>query len=285
MNRLLPGVLAAGVVLAGCANAPSLDSSHTVARGAHYVAMGSSYAAGPGITPTVVDAPARCSRSNGNYAHQLARRRGLLLTDVSCSGATTAHVLGPWNELPAQLDALRVNTKLVTVTIGGNDLGYMGVLFGASCLGLQRAGAGPQMTCSDVVLPTEQDYEGLAVRMRSIAKEVHRRSPDARLVFVDYVTVLPPMGHCDAAPMSDADADQARSVDARLRQITAQVALENGAELLDASAVTHGHDACAPDPWINGFPRPDSPVLVVGFHPRLAGMKAVAHALDRLLAH
>jgi len=271
-------------VLAGGADTTALAASHTVARGAHYVAMGSSYAAGPGITTTVVGAPARCSRSNDNYAHQLARRRGLFLTDVSCSGATTAHLLGPWNELPAQLDALRGDTKLVTVTIGGNDLGYMGVLFGASCLGLQRAGTGPQMTCSDVILPTEQDYAGLEERMRSIAREVHRRSPDARLVFVDYVTVLPPMGHCDAAPMSDADADQARNLDARLRQITAQVALENGAELLDASAVTRGHDACAPDPWINGFARPDSPVPVVGFHPRLAGMRAVADALDLLLA-
>lgn len=284
MKMIPVGVLAAGAVLAGCAHQPAHVSSRSLARGAHYVAMGSSYAAGPGITTMVVGAPARCSRSNDNYAHQLARRRALVLTDVSCSGATTAHLLGPWIELPAQLDALRADTKLVTVTIGGNDLGYMGVLFGASCLGLQRAGTGQQMNCRDVVLPTEQDYAGLAERMRRIATEVHRRSPDARLIFVDYVTVLPPEGHCDAVPMSDADADQARTLDARLRQLTEQAALDNGAELLDASAVTRGHDACAPDPWINGFVRPDSPVPVVGFHPRLAGMTAIADALDRLLA-
>jgi phospholipase/carboxylesterase len=37
------------------------------------------------------------------------------LTDASCSGATTQHLLAPWNELPAQLDALRPDTRLVTV--------------------------------------------------------------------------------------------------------------------------------------------------------------------------
>ncbi|GGC13951.1 hypothetical protein GCM10011494_35940 [Novosphingobium endophyticum] len=36
-------------------------------------------------------------------------------------GATTAHILGPWNELPAQIDALTDDTALVTVTIGVAD--------------------------------------------------------------------------------------------------------------------------------------------------------------------
>ena len=60
--------------------------------GSKYVAMGSSFAAGPGITTPDEGTPARCTRSKDNYARQLARRRGLKLTDVSCSGATTAHM-------------------------------------------------------------------------------------------------------------------------------------------------------------------------------------------------
>ena len=40
-----------------------------------------------------------------------------------------AHVLAPWNELPAQIDAVTPDTRLVTITIGGNDLNYIGNLF------------------------------------------------------------------------------------------------------------------------------------------------------------
>lgn len=100
--------------------------------GARYVAMGSSFAAGPGI-PTYVDSPPQpCTRSSNNYAHQLARRLKLDLVDVSCSGGVTADLLGPKGALPAQLDALTPGTRLVTVTIGGNDLGYLPQLVAAS---------------------------------------------------------------------------------------------------------------------------------------------------------
>jgi hypothetical protein len=119
--------------------------------------------------------------------------------------------------------------------------------------------------------------------MRQIAAEVRRRAPRARLIFVDYVAVLPPTGHCAVAPLADADADTARAIDARLRQITAQVARESGAGLLEASVVTREHHACAADPWINGFAKPDPAAPVAFYHPRLAGMTAVAEALDRML--
>lgn len=251
------------------------------APGAHYVALGSSFAAGPGITPIEPGTPARCTRSVDNYAHQLARRRGLMLTDVSCSGATTAHLLGRWNELPPQLDALRANTSLVTVTIGGNDLGYMSGLMSASCLAL---GDGtPQSPCRHAMAPTEADYAGVADRMQRIAAEVRRRSPRARLVFVDYVTVLPPSGGCARTPLADSDAEVARGIDARLRRITAEVARDSGADLLRASEITREHHACAADPWINGFARPDPAAPQAFYHPTRMGMTAVADALDRLL--
>jgi len=258
--------------------------SATLLPGSHYVAMGSSFAAGPGITRVEPGSPARCTRSRDNYAHQLARRRGFRLTDVSCGGATTSHLLGPWNELPAQLDALRADTRLVTVTVGGNDLGYMGVLFGASCRSMLGAGGEPPEQCRPYAQPTEPDYAGVAERLRLIAEQVRRRAPNAQLVFVDYVTVLPLAGHCAAVPLPDADADLARAIDLRLRQITAQVARDAGARLLQAGDLTREHHACATDPWINGYVRPDPASTVVGFHPRLAGMTAVADALDRLLA-
>ena len=101
--------------------------------GAKYVNMGSSFAAGPSIMPSADNPTTRCGRSAQNYAHQVARRHGLALVDVSCGGSTTEHLLGPWKELAPQLDAVDADTQLVTMTTGGNDLGYLGGLSAMSC--------------------------------------------------------------------------------------------------------------------------------------------------------
>ncbi len=83
--------------------------------------------------PAAENPTTRCGRSAQNYAHQIARRHNLQLVDVSCGGSTTAHLLGPWNELAPELDAVTADTMLVTMTTGGNDLGYLGSLGANSC--------------------------------------------------------------------------------------------------------------------------------------------------------
>ena len=64
-----------------------------IPAGSRYVAMGSSFAAGPGITPRASASPRRAGRSAGNYAHMVARALGLGLRDVTYSGATTSDSL------------------------------------------------------------------------------------------------------------------------------------------------------------------------------------------------
>ena len=256
-----------------------------ISAGARYVAMGSSYASGPGVTTSADTPPTRCMRSADNYPHQLARRRHLALTDVSCGGSTTANILGPWGELPPQIDAVTSDTQLVTVTIGGNDLGFVGGLMAASCRQLKGApGAAPIANCPPASPPAEQAYADVEAHMRAIAAEVRRRAPAARVVFVEYPTVLPPHGSCAAAPLSDADADALREVARRLLLITARVAKDAGADLVPAARLTAAHGACSTDPWMNGFPSPGAPVKGAPYHPNLAGMTAVADALDRLIS-
>jgi hypothetical protein len=94
----------------------------------HYVALGDSFSAGPFIPP-----PDRtmlgCARSLSNYPHLLnAHIKPTTFVDVSCSAAKTADMtesrfLPTLRKVPPQLDALRPETDLVTLTIGGNDLG------------------------------------------------------------------------------------------------------------------------------------------------------------------
>lgn len=278
---------------AGAANAKPLPA------GARYVAMGSSYAAGPGLGAKADSPNTRCDRAADNYAHLFARKRNLKLVDVSCGGATTAHLLGPWNELAPQLDALTTDTALVTVTIGGNDVGYIGRLMASSCGAMtgdqasaspickvmNRSPSAPASPALAAMLapPTEAVWQKLAANFDRIAAEVHRRSPRARLVFVDYLTVLPAKGTCAATPLAAKDADLARAVAARLAKLTAEAARKAGAGLIRASAMSLRHDACAAQPWINGFTPPKGVAAFAAYHPTLAGMTAIAEALDRLL--
>lgn len=248
--------------------------------GAPYVAIGSSFAAGPGLTPYIADTPPRCTRSTRNYAHQLAAKRELSLVDVTCSGATTAAVLDGWNELPAQVAAIGPDTRLVTVTIGGNDVGYIGNMMSVSCRVVAEDKGQPTDRCRAPVWPDEAGFQHLAGALNRIAVEVRRRAPKAILVFVDYVSVLPPSGTCAATPLPADDADRLRETVRRVRDLTAAAAKQAGALLLKASDLSRDHSACGTEPWMNGYP---APAGMAPYHPNLAGMNAVAEALDRLL--
>lgn len=254
-----------------------------VGPGAHYVAMGSSFASGLGVAPSAKAEPARCGRSAQNYAQQAARMLALELDDVTCSGAATRHILGPWGDTPAQVDALRADTALVTVTIGGNDIGYIGGLLNASCAYLAAQNGG-EAKCRTSSAPTPASYEALEEQMRAIAAQVTARAPKAILVFVNYAAVLAPEGTCALTPLPPTQADASREIARRLEQITARAASQADARLIDAASLTAAHHACAQEPWMQGYkPNPDWRTHVP-YHPTKAGMTAVAEALAAVLA-
>jgi lysophospholipase L1-like esterase len=244
-----------------------------------YVAMGSSYAAGPGIEPTVAGSPPRCARSALNYAHILAQRRGYALVDVTCSGATTGDVIrGGQFALPAQLAAVTPATQLITVTIGGNDVFFMANLIGLSCTHLQAAG--PCVVESDDAVQSR--FEHLAEALRQVVEGAHSRSPQARVVFINYFTVLPEEGTCERAGLTVAQADHMRAVAARLADITRRVAHDSGSGLMDVAALSRGHDACSKEPWVLGARR-EPGLAIPPFHPTREAMLAVGNALHEYL--
>ena len=287
----LAASIAAVLALSACAPRATLESA-SIPAGSKYVSMGSSFASGPGITTT---ANARCRRSQDNYGHQLARRRNLVLVDVSCGGAITAHILGPRDELPPQIDAVTPDTRLVTITIGGNDLGMMVGLIAASCEGEAAAGT-LSATCRglltrlpngfSVPTPDEAAWVKVESAMDEIAREVRRRAPQARLLFVDRFRVLPPSGTCAEVPLSEAAAARYRMMADRMARIDAAVAARAGAEVVKVSELSRDHSACAKEPWLTGFhipagSRPD----LTPYHPDLAGMTAIAAAIDAQLGN
>lgn len=269
MIRQAAGALA--LVFGTLALANVAAAKPAIPEGGRYVAMGSSYAAGPGLGSVKPGTPARCTRSPANYPTLLAARLKLDLADVSCGGATTAHILGPWNELPAQIDAVTADTRLVTVTIGGNDLSYVRNLATGMCKG---------DTCQPQLVPTAADWTKLEANLRAIARQVHQRAPKARLVFVDYISILPERGTCAAIPLEGEKLALVRGTYARLARLTAKVAREERADLLAAGALSRRHTPCDPQPWSIGAPgsAPGTP-----WHLNAAGMRAEADALARKL--
>ena len=101
------------------------------ARAADWVGLGDSYAAGPLIQNQSLS-PLGCLRSSRNFAHLAAARAGMSLADVSCSGAETGDMTSAQSTdagtNPPQFNALSAATKVVSLQIGGNDIGFTSIL-------------------------------------------------------------------------------------------------------------------------------------------------------------
>lgn len=269
--------LGLALALCGLASAPALAKPEPLAEGARYVALGSSFAAGPGVGPITPGTPQRCGRGTLNYPNLLAGKLKLSLVDATCSGATTEHVLGPWNEVPAQIESVNADTRLVTITIGGNDVSFVGNVFAAACERMST----PDPRCQNWRDITEAQWRGNESRMRQIVREVHQRAPQARVVFVDYITVLPPKCACAAVPISDERMKQSRAAAKRLARVTGKVARLEGAEVFRFSALSRSHAPCSAQPWSNGLGAPAGDGIPV--HPNRAGHQAAAEGLADFL--
>ncbi|MGK6321764.1 SGNH/GDSL hydrolase family protein [Sphingomonas sp. DT-51] len=243
--------------------------------GSSYVALGSSYAAGARIGAPAPSTPVRCGQTVNNYPRLVAARLHLELVDASCGGATTEHLLHAWDELPAQLDRLTSATRLVTVTIGGNDVHLVGDLARAECT---PARDGEPGRCGRAPAPTAAEWARLERNLTQVAREVHRRAPRARLIFVDYLDMLPARP-CASVPYDAAGLAGARATFRRLARVTAAVARRERTTLLRVGALSRGHDSCSAAPYAVG--RSDTGA---SWHPTAAGHEAIAAALVRLLS-
>jgi lysophospholipase L1-like esterase len=243
-------------------------------------------AAGPGIRPGAPGAPWRAGRSARNYAHLVADELGLDLVDVTYSGATTAHVLNDRQHgAPPQVSALDGSESLVTITIGGNDVGYVPLLMAASLPPAARSV--PLLGCRlRGLLDRDARDRALAEAadsLRTVGRVVRQRSPRARVLFVDYLTVLPPAGQ-RVPPMTETDADLARHVAETLERLTAGAAAETGCDVVKAGEASREHHGWSSDPWTTrfGLPLPGRPAPL---HPNAAGMRAVARLVEAEVAN
>jgi lysophospholipase L1-like esterase len=237
-------------------------------------------AAGPGIRPRATGAPLGSGRSAHNYAHLVAERLNLDLVDVTFSGATTAHLLTDHQRgAPPQVGALDGSESLVTVTIGGNDVGYVQLLMAASLPRLARRVPLLGARISELLDRDSRDGALAAVldSLCAVGTALRRRALGARILFVDYLTILPPSG-TPAPPLSEPDAALGRHVAATLERLTADAAAQTGCDVVRAGVASREHHAWSTEPWTTrpGVPLPGR---AAPLHPNGAGMRAVAELI------
>jgi lysophospholipase L1-like esterase len=255
-----------------------------------YVALGDSFTSGPDV-PTQLDAatspraPASCMRSSRNYPSLVARSLGLALRDMSCSGATTEDLTGAQGPgIPAQLSALGPRTAVVSLGIGGNDLGFGTIAhncLAASPWGATRVGwscAAHYTAGGDDQLAATVDQVG--GRVSASLEEIGARAPHARVFVVGYPDIIPATGSgCwPRLPFSGPDVAYLRSVEDHLNATLAGDAARSGATFVDMATPSAAHASCA-----SATTRWVEPVLpsrgTFPLHPSAAGMAGMARVL------
>ncbi|MEE1732968.1 SGNH/GDSL hydrolase family protein [Streptomyces microflavus] len=260
--------------------APSARTSDRAARDApvHYVALGDSFSSGPGI-PEQTDAA--CGRSLRNYPALVAAALPVAsFADATCAGADTRHMTAAQGSAPPQLDALRPDTTLVTLGIGGNDLDLPGVLTRCVLLG-RLAPLGAPCKRSYTLLGTDEigaRIGATAPKVAAVLAAIQARSPQARVLVVGYPAIVPDDGtSCrPVVPFADGDFAWFRDKQKQLNTMLAQQAAGRGGTYVDAYAPSVGHDACKPQGvrWIE----PEETAEAAGFHPNAAGHRSTADA-------
>ncbi|MEV0066568.1 SGNH/GDSL hydrolase family protein [Amycolatopsis sp. NPDC050768] len=258
----------------------------------HYVALGDSYTAGP-LIPTQRLDPLGCARSSSNYPAILASAlRVGTYTDVSCSGADTSNMTAtqsvPLGVNAPQFSALRLDTDLVTLGIGGNDSGVFGTLIG-TCPALRSTDpsgnpcerhftAGGVDSIKAALKNTQQSIQ-------TVLAGIHVRSPHAKVLAIGYPRIAPASGYCPSVlPFADGDYAWLSSVEEALdTAIENAVEADGNASYVDTFTPSAGHDACAPDgaAWING--QDTLLFTAAAYHPLPEGMAGLAGIIHRQL--
>jgi lysophospholipase L1-like esterase len=256
-----------------------------------YVALGDSFTAAPLGPRLSGSANVACQRSTKDYPYLVAAALGAraTLTNVSCYGATTRD-LGFSQDTtpssPAQLDALSAADALVTVQIGGDDIGFSGIATTCGALSLTDLTGDP---CRQHF--TKGGTDQLAAKIRAAAPSVaaalaaiRQRAPHARVLVVGYPDILPVTGNgCwPEVTVARGDLPYLRGVETGLNAMLASQAARAGAAFVDTYTPSIGHDACQRTgvKWIEGL-IPTSEAYPM--HPNALGEQAMARAIEQVL--
>jgi len=274
--------LLAGACSPGTADAP--PDAAAAGRGApettvttpppplRYVSLGDSYSAGGGL----VGAVEPCGRAPGAYPTLVAERAVLAGSFHACNGATTADVLDRERHPGEgrQIDNVPPDADVVTLSVGGNDIGFGPVITECvvgqqSCLRFDR-----QVTAA---------LGALENRLTRLYTGVRERASAAEVLVLGYPRLVADPDRTGLETCAGLTADEARWVRQKgdeLDRVVRGAADAAGVRFLDAASAFTGHEACTAEPWMAGI---SLATAVSSFHPNAAGHEQLARLVTQAL--
>ncbi|MGW4233880.1 SGNH/GDSL hydrolase family protein, partial [Streptomyces sp. NPDC004980] len=212
------------------------------AAGANYVALGDSYSSGVGAGSYTSES-GDCKRSTKAYPYLWANANApSSFKFVACSGATTTSVSS------GQLSALSSSTTLVSVTAGGNDVGFVDVM--QTCV-LQSEAA----CVNRVNTAISQVQTTLPGKLDSLYDGITARAPQARVVVLGYPRFYKLSGSCIAG-LTETERGAINNASNILNDVLAKRAADAGFTFSSVVDEFTGHELCSGDAWIHSVTIP-----------------------------
>ena len=219
-----------------------------------YVALGDSYSSGVGTRSYLNDGTS-CQRSVYAFPSLIAAAKGYHLTFRACSGAKVTDVTS------TQLSALSAGTSYVTISVGGNDAGFTGVI--TTC-----AEPAWLSDCNGAVSKAQSYIKNtLPGSLATLYASIRAKAPNATVVVVGYPRLFNGED-CNALTwFSPSDESLLNATADLLDSTLAAVAAAKGFAFANPSGAFIGHAVCGNPEWLNGLSNPISE----SYHPNRVG--------------
>lgn len=227
-----------------------------VAASGPYTALGDSYSSGVG-TRSYYSSSGSCYRSPYAFPVLSARQTGVTLTFAACSGAKVADVRNN------QLGSLNSSTRFVSVSVGGNDAGFAGVI-------TQCAKPWPYTCWSQINEANRIIRDVLPARLNGLYGAIKSKAPNARVLVVGYPRLFNGEQCNYAARISPGEQAELNKTANLLADTTRARAVAYGLTFIDVRTRFTGHAVCDDVEWINGLSNP----VMESYHPNRAGQSS-----------
>ncbi|GAA4545976.1 SGNH/GDSL hydrolase family protein [Amycolatopsis samaneae] len=227
-------------------------------QAANYVALGDSYSSGVGAGD--YGDSGNCMRSSKAYPHLWANAHsGTKLTFVACSGARTGDVI-------SQASSVTSGATLVTVSVGGNDAGFVDVI--------KTCTLNDDNACVNRVNQAKTYVNGtLPGLLDKVYGTIKQKAPNAKLVVLGYPHIYKVPGSCNVG-LSDAKRSAINSGSDALASTISKRASAAGATFIDMRAPFGGHEICSSDRWLHSLTWP----VEESYHPTATGQSSGYYA-------
>ncbi|MEU7904344.1 SGNH/GDSL hydrolase family protein [Actinoplanes sp. NPDC049118] len=203
-----------------------------------YVALGDSYSSGVGASGQT----GLCLRSANGYPGLWEKANDpKSYRSAACSGATTASLRS------GQLSALNGGTDLVTVTIGGNDVGFAPAVI--TCTLVSDSACAAVVAQAMAVLRDQ-----MPAKFDATYADIRRKAPNAKVVVLGYPILFDEtVANCGIGGMSVAKRKSLNRGAVELNRMIGARSQAAGFTWSNVEDEFAGHGICGPSPWLHGL--------------------------------